>query len=203
MLNGRIGRLIRIFRSFPIRYHSKFWDKSQLKLSFHFLKTEAKIPPDILCHTEKMAPGTVAMAKLGKDVIAKEVANPEFCIPISIDMAFFWAVFMCKMEAIPKPATYPNRLCRITTAKMTNPVSKIRSALCETTEAIIRAIATTDTITDSDLFISGSYGLSNYKKQFVNSSPFKMNNGSYADWNIKIEISGSGEDATANISIVK
>ena len=103
------------------------------------------MPPDILCHTEKIAPGTVAIAKLGKDVIAKEVANPEFCMPISIDIAFFFAVFMCKRDAIIKPAAYPNRLCKITTAKMTKPVSKIRSALCETTEEIIRVIATTDT----------------------------------------------------------
>ena len=113
--------------------------------SFHFLKTEAKIPPDILCHTEKIAPGTVAIAKLGNDVIAKEVANPEFCIPISIDIAFFCDVFMCKRDAVQKPAKYPNKLCSITTAKITKPVCKIRSALCETTEAIIRVIATTDT----------------------------------------------------------
>ena len=84
------------------------------------------MPPDMLCHTEKIAPGTVAMAKLGKDVIAKEVANPEFCIPISIDIAFFWDVFMCRIEAILKPATYPNKLCKITTAKITKPVFKIR-----------------------------------------------------------------------------
>ena len=64
-------------------------------------------------------------------------------------------------------------------------------------------VATDNTISDSDLFISGSYGLSNYKSQFVNSSPIQMNNGSFADWNIKIEISGSGNDATAKISIVK
>ena len=60
-----------------------------------------------------------------------------------------------------------------------------------------------DTMTSTDLFLSGSYKLVNYKNQFVNDSPFKMNNGSYADWKIKIDISGSGNDATAKIAIVK
>ena len=64
-------------------------------------------------------------------------------------------------------------------------------------------IKTTSTISSSDLFVDGTYALSQYKSQFVNSSPFTMNNGEFASWNIKIEISGSGHDATAKISIVK
>ena len=114
------------------------------QLLSNFLKRAAKMAPDILCHTEKMAPGTVAIAKFGNDVIASEVANPEFCMPISIDIAFFLARFMCRSVATPNPAIYPNKLCNITTAKITKPVSKIRVALCETTEAIMSAIATID-----------------------------------------------------------
>ncbi len=64
-------------------------------------------------------------------------------------------------------------------------------------------LTTKEEITSSDLFVSGSYDLSKYSDQFVNSSPFKMNNGSYASWNIKISISGSGNDAIAKIDIVK
>lgn len=62
---------------------------------------------------------------------------------------------------------------------------------------------TTSTISNSDLFTSGTYSLSKYSDQFVKSSPFKMNSGSYAAWNFKIEITGSGNDATAKIAIVK
>ena len=58
-------------------------------------------------------------------------------------------------------------------------------------------------IDESDLFTSGTYQLSDYKDQFVNSRTFKMNNGTFANWKIKVEISGSGNDSTAKISIVK
>ena len=51
----------------------------------------AKIAPDILCQTEKTAPGTVAMARSGKALAARLVASPEFCIPISIDRARVFA----------------------------------------------------------------------------------------------------------------
>ena len=64
-------------------------------------------------------------------------------------------------------------------------------------------IQTENTITNEDLFSNGSYALEQYRSQFVNSAPFKMNNGGFASWNIKIEISGSGHDAKAKLSIVK
>ena len=36
--------------------------------------------PEKLCHTEKMAPGTVAIGNMAKWGAASEVASPEFCI---------------------------------------------------------------------------------------------------------------------------
>lgn len=36
--------------------------------------------PEKLCHTEKIAPGTVAIGNIAKWVAASEVARPEFCI---------------------------------------------------------------------------------------------------------------------------
>ncbi len=60
-----------------------------------------------------------------------------------------------------------------------------------------------DTVEYGDLFGTGSYQMSSYKNQFVNSSPLTMNNGSFAGWNFRINISGSGNDATAKIEIVK
>lgn len=62
---------------------------------------------------------------------------------------------------------------------------------------------TKNTIESSDLFTDGTYSISKYYRQFINQSPFKMNDGSFASWNLKISISGSGHDATATIEIVK
>ena len=39
----------------------------------------------MLCHTENMAPGTVAMARPENAVAARLVARPEFCMPISME----------------------------------------------------------------------------------------------------------------------
>lgn len=41
----------------------------------------------MLCHTEKIAPGTVVIARLLNEVTARLVASPEFCIPISTESA--------------------------------------------------------------------------------------------------------------------
>lgn len=40
-----------------------------------------------LCHTEKIAPGTVDIGYIAKWTVAKELASPEFCIPTSIEIA--------------------------------------------------------------------------------------------------------------------
>ena len=46
----------------------------------NFRNTCAAILPEKLCHTEKIAPGTVAIGNIAKWVAASEVASPEFCI---------------------------------------------------------------------------------------------------------------------------
>ena len=53
----------------------------------------ARIAPEMLCQTEKMAPGTVAIERSGKAVVAREVARPEFCMPTSIERAFVFGTF--------------------------------------------------------------------------------------------------------------
>lgn len=63
----------------------------------------ASIAPDMLCHTENIAPGTVASARSGNAVPASEVASPEFCIPTSMESAFVLATFMWKSFPTPKP----------------------------------------------------------------------------------------------------
>lgn len=56
---------------------------------------------------------------------------------------------------------------------------------------------------EGDLFTTGKYQMSTFSRFFVNSSPFKMNNGTFADWKIRITIDGIGHDANAKIEIVK
>ena len=46
----------------------------------NFRNTCAAILPEKLCHTEKIALGTVAIGNIAKWVAASEVASPEFCI---------------------------------------------------------------------------------------------------------------------------
>ena len=59
----------------------------------------------MLCHTENIAPGTVAIARSGNDVPASDVANPEFYIPISTDKAFVFCkpLISASLENKQKP----------------------------------------------------------------------------------------------------
>ena len=59
-------------------------------------------------------------------------------------------------------------------------------------------------LSNSDLFYDCSFDMHSLSDQFIASkSNFKMNNGSFCDWGIKISITGSGSDAKAKISVVK
>ena len=57
----------------------------------------------MLCHTEKIAPGTVAIARFGNAVPARLVASPEFCILISMESAFVFAGGSLRSLPSPKP----------------------------------------------------------------------------------------------------
>ena len=70
----------------------------------------ARSAPEILCHTENIAPGTVAIERSGNVPAANVVARPEFCIPISMATAFFLDISILKMIPIINPHRYPNRL---------------------------------------------------------------------------------------------
>ena len=48
-----------------------------------YLAAQAKTAPDILCHALNNAPGTAAKGIVANWLAAKDVANPEFCIPTS------------------------------------------------------------------------------------------------------------------------
>ena len=61
--------------------------------------------PEMLCQTENIAPGTVAMGIFGKALDASEAASPEFCIPISIETAFFLGIFILNRT----PIRYPHK----------------------------------------------------------------------------------------------
>ncbi|MCR5185358.1 MAG: Ig-like domain-containing protein [Bacilli bacterium] len=53
----------------------------------------------------------------------------------------------------------------------------------------------------SDLFTNGSYNLYDYDSQFVENNT--LNNGETLDWNISIEITGSGANSQAKVTIDK
>ena len=57
----------------------------------------------MLCHTENIAPGTVAMASDENAVAARLVARPEFCMPISMESALVLGVEKCNNLPSPKP----------------------------------------------------------------------------------------------------
>ena len=63
----------------------------------------AKIEPEKLCHTLKIAPGIVASGYCAKCVLARADANAEFCIPTSIAMAVRFGL----SKRNNKPAIYP------------------------------------------------------------------------------------------------
>jgi len=94
-----------------------------------FFKILANTAPEILCHTEKIAPGTVAIERSGNADPAKDVARPEFCIPISIDKAFFFATGRFSSFPSKYPQAYPDKLWIITTRKTIKPVDSIFSEL--------------------------------------------------------------------------
>ena len=58
----------------------------------------------MLCQTEKIAPGTVAMASAGKAEAARAVARPEFYIPISIESALVLGGGSLRILPSPNPA---------------------------------------------------------------------------------------------------
>ena len=57
-----------------------------------------------------MAPGTVAIAIFGKAVSARDVASPEFCIPISMARAFLRDMGSRNIRPSANPAIYPKTL---------------------------------------------------------------------------------------------
>ena len=57
----------------------------------------------MLCHTEKIAPGTVAIASVLKEEAARLVAKPEFCIPTSTHKALVFAALSLRSLPTPNP----------------------------------------------------------------------------------------------------
>ncbi len=86
-------------------------------------KMVANIGPDILCQTLKMALGTAANGE--KCATAKDAPRPEFCMPTSMAIAFFFAKFIPNIFPNKYPIKYPKQLCKTTTAKIIKPVSAI------------------------------------------------------------------------------
>ena len=73
-----------------------------------FLRILAKIAPDILCHTLKIAPTRVARGFKAKLVAASVTANPLFCIPTSIANAVVLSYFNLRVFPTINPNSNPN-----------------------------------------------------------------------------------------------
>ena len=102
--------------------------------------------PEKLCHTEKMAPGTVAIGNMAKWVAASEVASPEFCIPTSMAIAVRLGKSMPSTFPTPYPRAKPSTLCRITTTATTRLHEMMLCALWLTMIPMIKAMAKVETI---------------------------------------------------------
>ena len=79
--------------------------------------------PEIECHTQDTAQ---IIADSGVDanwavVVARFVANPAFCIPTSIEIVRFYAVFIPVSFPAQNPRKYPKPLCKSTATKITIP----------------------------------------------------------------------------------
>ena len=70
----------------------------------------AKTDPEILCHTLKIAPGSVANGLAAKLAVASVIARPLFCIPTSIAMAVAFVYSTRKSLEAPSPSPMPARL---------------------------------------------------------------------------------------------
>ena len=68
-----------------------------------FLRMLAKIAPDILCHTLKIAPTSVANGFNAKFVAANVTAKPLFCIPTSIASAVVLSYLNLSSAPTPNP----------------------------------------------------------------------------------------------------
>ncbi len=71
------------------------------------LRKLANIAPDILCHTLKIAPTSVANGFSAKLVAANVTANPLFCIPTSIANAVVLSYFNLRNLPTLKPKSKP------------------------------------------------------------------------------------------------
>ena len=97
-----------------------------------------------MCQTEKRAPGTVAIARLGIVVFASELASAEFYIPVSIEIALDFLIDIPLALPSKNPNKYPPRLSKITETKITIPVENILAALFDTIIPTIKIIAIID-----------------------------------------------------------
>ena len=101
--------------------------------------------PAILCHTLKIAPGSVASGLAAKLAAASETARPLFCMPTSIAMAVVLAYSTWNIFAARSPSIMPQKLWMDTTPRTRTPQLTIFSAFTATIPPMIMTMATTDT----------------------------------------------------------
>ena len=111
-----------------------------------FLRILAKIAPDILCHTLKIAPTRVARGFKANLVAASVTANPLFCIPTSIANAVVLSYFNLRVFPTINPNSNPNTLCIPTIIRVNKPETNSLSLLTAIIAAINNIIAIIENI---------------------------------------------------------
>ena len=118
-----IGLIRSCVRRQPFRLHFTRKDApyvvgmTALDVAAPILLMLAKIEPEILCQTLKMAPGRVARGLAAKFAAARETARPLFCIPTSMEIAVALSYSTLKSFATSRPRPMPSRLCSTTTTR--------------------------------------------------------------------------------------
>ena len=99
----------------------------------------------MLCHTENIAPGTLAAAMSAKCLDASVHARPEFCMPTSIEIATHFVCVKRSARPIMYPNPNPHMLCSMTTSNTTSPTSFSCSEFADTIIPTMTPIAIADT----------------------------------------------------------
>ena len=133
-------------------------------LIYFFLEKYTSTDAEILCHKLKIAAGKATIFE--KCITANAIANPEFCMPTSIDIVFIEAFDKAKNLATKYPINNPPRLCKITPNKIVVLRTFKLSELTANITAITKAIVSSETIGNKNFIL-----LINVEKYTLTNNP--------------------------------
>ena len=120
-------------------------------LIYFFLEKYTSTDAEILCHKLKIAAGKATTFE--KCITASAIANPEFCIPTSMDIVFIEAFDKVKNLATKYPINNPPILCKITPKKIVVLRTFKLSEFIANIMAITKAIVSSETIGNKNFIL--------------------------------------------------